>query len=184
MALYRWRAARRSGARTGIDPTAQKLKADQIHGSKRGCRTGCPDGVARWGARRGPDGMPSGVGRRGARRGQMECPTGPDGVPNGAGRGAQQVARRCGQTGCLTGGQTGWPDGCHIIGHVIFWMPRHRPCHFWMPCHPSRVAEGNFITHPSQSTLVWPYAGPIVSWQEGPSRHDASQRHVTVTKSW
>jgi hypothetical protein len=48
-ALYRCRAARRSGARTGIDPTAQKNKADQIHGSKRGCLTGCPteglDGV-------------------------------------------------------------------------------------------------------------------------------------------
>jgi hypothetical protein len=25
----------------GNDPTAQKLKADQIHGSKRWCRTGC-----------------------------------------------------------------------------------------------------------------------------------------------
>jgi hypothetical protein len=42
MALYRCRATRRSGARTGIDPTAHKLKADQIHGSKQGCPTGCP----------------------------------------------------------------------------------------------------------------------------------------------
>jgi hypothetical protein len=49
MALYRCRAARRSGARTGIDPMAQKLKADEIHSSKQGCLTGCrmegPDGV-------------------------------------------------------------------------------------------------------------------------------------------
>jgi hypothetical protein len=55
------------------------------------------------GARRGPDG----VAKRGARRGQTECLTGPNGVPDG------------GQTGCPTGGQTG-PDGCHVIGHVIF----------------------------------------------------------------
>jgi hypothetical protein len=98
------------------------------------------DGVARRGARRGQTGVP----RWGARRGQTECPTGLDGVPNGAGWGARQVARRCGQTGCLTGGETGWPDGvldgakrvprhflnatssatsffdCHVIGHVIF----------------------------------------------------------------
>jgi hypothetical protein len=59
MALYRCRAARRSGARTGIDPTAQKLKADQIHGSKRGCPTRAGQGA-----------------RRGARRGQAERPTG------------------------------------------------------------------------------------------------------------
>jgi hypothetical protein len=49
MALYRYRAARRSGAQIGFDPTAQKLKVDQIHGSKRGCPTGCrtegPNGV-------------------------------------------------------------------------------------------------------------------------------------------
>jgi hypothetical protein len=45
MALYRCRVACRSGARTGIDPTAQKLKADQIHGSKRGCPTEGPDRV-------------------------------------------------------------------------------------------------------------------------------------------
>jgi hypothetical protein len=49
MALYRCRTVRRSRARTGIDPTAQKLKADQIHNSKGGCPTGCrtegPDGV-------------------------------------------------------------------------------------------------------------------------------------------
>jgi hypothetical protein len=48
-ALYRFRAMRRSGARMGINPTAQKLKADQIDDSKRGCLTGCqtegPDGV-------------------------------------------------------------------------------------------------------------------------------------------
>jgi hypothetical protein len=41
MALYRCRAACRSGAQTGIDPTAHKLKTDQIHGSKRGCLMGC-----------------------------------------------------------------------------------------------------------------------------------------------
>jgi hypothetical protein len=59
----------------GIDPTAQKLKADQIHGSKQGCRTGSGRGA-----------------RRVARRcGQTGCPTGgqigwPDGVPDGARR--------------------------------------------------------------------------------------------------
>jgi hypothetical protein len=35
-ALYRFRAV----PRTGIDPTAQKLKVDQIDGSKRGCPMG------------------------------------------------------------------------------------------------------------------------------------------------
>jgi hypothetical protein len=53
------------------------------------------------------DGVPDGVARRGARRvarrcGQTGYPTGPDGVPDGARR-----------------GETG-PDGCHVIGHVIF----------------------------------------------------------------
>jgi hypothetical protein len=54
MALYRCRAAQQSGARMGIDPTAQKLKANQIHSSKRGCPTG-----ARRGARRGQTGAMS-----------------------------------------------------------------------------------------------------------------------------
>jgi hypothetical protein len=95
-------------ARTGIDPMAQKLKANLIHGSKRGCPTGCrtegPDGVvptvdmmnacqiysskswcrigARWAPRQGARGGLDGV---------------LDGVPDGAKRSA-----RCGQTRAMS----------------------------------------------------------------------------------
>jgi hypothetical protein len=87
----------------GIDPTAQKLKANQIHGSKQGCQTGVPDR-----GRTGPDGVPDG--------GPTGCATGwPDGVPDGLPDG---VARRGGRRGARRG-LTG-PDGCHVIGHVIF----------------------------------------------------------------
>jgi hypothetical protein len=87
-------------------------------GARRDGQTGWPDGVVRWGARRGqmecPTG-PDGVARRGARRG-------PDGVPGGVGRrggqtGCRDEARRSarrGQTGCPTGPDgvpDGWPDG-------------------------------------------------------------------------
>jgi hypothetical protein len=85
-----------------------------------------PDGVT--------DGWPDGVARRG---GQTGCPTGgqtgwPDGVPNGAGRGARWVARRGGRMGCPTG-----PDGCHVIGHVIF------------ECHVTRLGWQGVILLPT-----------------------------------
>jgi hypothetical protein len=55
--------------------------------------------VARRGGQTGPDGVPDGVARWGARRGQMGCPTGPDGVPDG------------GQMGWPDGVPDWWPDG-------------------------------------------------------------------------
>jgi hypothetical protein len=78
----------------------------------------------------------------------------------------------------LDGGPNGgrWGDGWARRGAQR--EPCHRPRYFWMPCHLSRVAGGNFITHPTQSMLGWPYAGLFVSWQEGRSRHDASQGHI------
>jgi hypothetical protein len=122
---------RRSGARTGIDPTAQKLKADQIHGSKRGCPTGCPTGwpdrVARRGARRGQTECSTGpdrVARQGARRCETERLTGPDEVPNRAGQGARR-------------GPDGVPDGCHVTGHVIF------------ECHVTRLGWQGVILLPT-----------------------------------
>jgi hypothetical protein len=64
-----------------------------------GGRTGVPDGAGRGcqtGAGRGPDRVPDKwpdeVAKRGAQRDQAGC-----------------------QTGCPTG-----PNGCHVIGHVIF----------------------------------------------------------------
>jgi hypothetical protein len=98
MALYRCRVARRSGARTGIDPTAQKLKANQIYGSKRGCPMGCPT--------EGPDRVVSTADRMNACQiygSKSWCQTGyPTGVrtggqtrgPMGAQRGARRGARR------------------------------------------------------------------------------------------
>jgi hypothetical protein len=122
MALYRCRAARRLGAQTGIDPTAQKLKANQIHGSKRGCPTGCQT--------EGPDGVVPKADRMNACQiyssnswcptgGRTGCRTGDQtGGPTGARRGARRGARQ-GQTECLTGCPTG-PDKSHVIGHIIF----------------------------------------------------------------
>jgi hypothetical protein len=79
MALYRCRAARRSGGQTGIDPTAQKLKADQIHGLKRRCPTGCPT--------EGPDRIDSTADKMNACQiygSKSWCRTeGPDGVTGG-----------------------------------------------------------------------------------------------------
>jgi hypothetical protein len=66
---------------------------------------------------------------RGARRGLDGMP---DGVPDEAGRGARRVARRGGQTGCPTG-----PDGCHVIGHVIF------------ECHVTRLGWQGVILLPT-----------------------------------
>jgi hypothetical protein len=79
----------------------------------------------------------------------MGCPTGAGrGCQTGAGRGARRgpdgVARRGarrGQTECPMG-PVGVPDGAGRGARRV------------VPCHPSRVARGNFITHPSQSTLV------------------------------
>jgi hypothetical protein len=71
---------------------------------------------------------PDGVARQDARRGQTECPT-------GARRGARRVARRgarWGLTGCPTG-----PDGCHVIGHVIF------------ECHVTRLGWQGVILLPT-----------------------------------
>jgi hypothetical protein len=114
MALYRCRAARRSGARTGIDPTAQKLKADQIHGSKQGCPTGCPtegpDGVVR--RRTGLTLAKSTAPYHGARRGARWVPNGePDGVPDKVPDGGPDGGPTGGQIGGLTGCQTGCPTG-------------------------------------------------------------------------
>jgi hypothetical protein len=63
---------------------------------------------AGWDAGRGPDrvarrGWPDGVARRGWPDGGGQT-EGQTGWPDGGG-----------QTGCSTG-----PDGCHVIGHVIF----------------------------------------------------------------
>jgi hypothetical protein len=140
-ALYRYRAARRSGARTGIDPTAQKLKANQIHSSKRGCPTGYrtegPDGVdpmadrmnacqiygsKSWCWTEGPDGVTGGkiYGRKsrcrgGGRTGVARTNKGLNGMPDGCLTGC----RIGGRMGCPTG-PDGVPDGSHVIGHIIF----------------------------------------------------------------
>jgi hypothetical protein len=63
-----------------------------------------------------------GVARRNARQGQTECPTGLDGGAQQGRTGCPMGARWGGQTGCPTG-----PDGCHVIGHVIF------ECHVTRP---------------------------------------------------
>jgi hypothetical protein len=149
MALYRCRAARRLGARTGIDPTAQKLKADQIHGSKRGCPTGCrtegPDGRAGRGRSNGgqderlpnlrlqimvPDG---GAGQGDGWQNLWLKIKMSGGRANGGGKDEHKAERNARRVpdgvpnmvpgGCPTGGPTGpdgVPDGSHVIGHVIF----------------------------------------------------------------
>jgi hypothetical protein len=133
-------------------------------GAKRGDQTWCPDGMARRRARRGRTGCPTG--------GQTGWPDGvpngwPDGVPNGAGWGARRGpdgvsdgARRgaqWGRTGCPTGarwgaqrGRTGCPtgpDGCHVIGHFIFYC--HVIGHVIFECHVTRLGWQGVILLPT-----------------------------------
>jgi hypothetical protein len=88
----------------GIDPTAQKLKADQIHGSKRGCRTGCPTGWA--------DGVPDGA-RRSARRGQTGCPK------IGLSRGRFRTDGRTDDRTMATGASVTWTH-CSVLFEVTW----------------------------------------------------------------
>jgi hypothetical protein len=107
--------------------------------ARRGGLTEWPDGG-------GQTGWPDGAGRGARRGGQMGCPTRPDGVPNGAGRGARRgpdgVARWGARLVARRGGQTG-PDGCHVIGHVIY------DCHVIFECHITRLGWQGVILLPT-----------------------------------
>jgi hypothetical protein len=61
---------------------------------------------------------------------------GPDGAGQGGQTGGQMGVARQGWTGSPTGGQTG-PDGCHVIGHVIF------------ECHVTRLGWQGIILLPT-----------------------------------
>jgi hypothetical protein len=69
--------------------------------------------------------------------------------------GTRQVAKRGGQTGwpdvvARLGGQTGCPtgpDGCHVIGHVIFEC--HVIGHVIFECHVTRLGWQGVILLPT-----------------------------------